>query len=61
MKVNQAHQKFILKLRGHNSELSSNTNLCTSNLYILVLSKCVSIQEKKYQTTSVLLIAYFFQ
>ena len=37
---------FILKLRGHNSEWSSNTNLCTNNLYILVLSKCVSIQEK---------------
>lgn len=46
MKVNQAHQKFILKLRGHNSELSSNTNLCTSNLCSLVFSKCVSIQEK---------------
>ena len=46
MKVNHAHQPFILKLRGHNSEWSSNTNLCTSNLYILVLSKCVSIQEK---------------
>ena len=30
MKVNHAHQKFILKLRGHS----------------LVFSKCVSIQEK---------------
>ena len=46
MKVNHAHQPFILKLRGHNSEWSYNTNLCTSNLYILVLPKCVSIQEK---------------
>ena len=43
------HKQFILKLRGQNSEWSSNTNLCTSNLYSSVLPKWVSENIKQQQ------------